>query len=112
VVYDVALSYSAAIVLAYLTGTFVAYVLAKRYVFTHATRTTRESLPRFVAVNLLGVVQTWAVSLTLAHAVLPALGVSRFVPELAHVVGVAVPAFTSFVGHRLWSFRDGPEAAP
>ena len=40
------------------------------------------------------------------HA-LPAIGLTRFVPEIAHLCGVAVPVFTSFIGHRLWSFRDG-----
>jgi putative flippase GtrA len=36
---------------------------------------------------------------------LPILGVTAFVPEIAHAVGVAVPVFTSYVGHKRWSFK-------
>ena len=34
-----------------------------------------------------------------------AAGITRFVPEIAHAVGVAVPAFTSYLGHKRWSFK-------
>jgi putative flippase GtrA len=112
VLYDEVLTYSQAIVLAYLTGMLVAFALARRFVFTQATRPTSASFPRFAVVNVVGVAQTWAVSLALARHALPAIGLERFVPEIAHLCGVAVPVFTSFVGHRVWSFRDGePESS-
>jgi len=32
--------------------------------------------------------------------------VARFIPEIAHAVGVAVPVFTSYLGHKHWSFKS------
>ena len=34
------------------------------------------------------------------------LGIDRFAAELAHAVGVMVPVFTSYLGHKHWSFRE------
>ncbi len=62
----------------------------------------------FVLVNLLAVAQTWAVSMALLKWVLPALGVTDFAPEIAHAVGVVVPVFTSYLGHKRWSFAETP----
>jgi hypothetical protein len=33
------------------------------------------------------------------------MGVTAYVPEIAHGVGVAVPVFTSYLGHKHFSFR-------
>lgn len=98
------MSYSAAIVLAYGLGMVTAYVLNRLFVFRAGVPVARSAW-RFAVVNAFAVVQTWAVSLLLARLVLPALGVTHFVPEIAHAVGVAVPVFTSYLGHKQWSFR-------
>ena len=49
--------------------------------------------------------QTWAISVLLADWLLPALGVRQYVHEVAHAVGVAVPVFTSYLGHKHLSFK-------
>lgn len=41
----------------------------------------------------------------LAYYVLPGVGVTRFAPEIAHAAGVVFPVFTSYFGHKHWSFR-------
>jgi len=33
------------------------------------------------------------------------LGLKVYVPEVAHAIGIAVPVFTSYIGHKRWSFR-------
>jgi putative flippase GtrA len=98
-------SYSIAIVLAYLTGMACAFVLAKLFVFKDSQQTLGKSMVLFAAVNLLAVAQTWGISMVLANYGLPALGVDRFAPEIAHAVGVMVPVFTSYLGHKRWSFK-------
>lgn len=100
-------SYTAAIVLAYGTGMITAYFLVRRFVFDAARQPFSESAPRFVVINVLAVVQTWIVSVALSEHLLPAMGISRFARELGHAAGVVVPAFTSFLGHRSWTFRQG-----
>jgi putative flippase GtrA len=56
-------------------------------------------------VNLVAVAQTWLISLGLAHYVFPAIGITLFANEMAHAVGIVVPVFTSYLGHKRWSFK-------
>jgi len=99
------MGYSAAIVLAYLVGMTTAFVLARQFVFKQGQQALHHSAMYFVLVNVVAVLQTWVVSMGLALYVLPALGVTRFVAEIAHAVGVVVPVFTSYLGHKHLSFR-------
>ncbi|MFZ3221671.1 MAG: GtrA family protein [Rugosibacter sp.] len=103
--YSLRLDYPVAIVLAYLTGMVTAFVLARLFVFKESQQPLRHSAMFFVLVNLVAVAQTWVISMLLAYHVLPAMGIRRFVPEIAHAVGVIVPVFTSYLGHKRWSFQ-------
>ncbi|WP_284614434.1 GtrA family protein [Aquabacterium humicola] len=105
IAYSQWLPFSGAVVLAYLTGMVTAFVLARLFVFGPGAQPVHHAAGKFALVNLLAVAQTWAVSVGLADYGLPALGVTRFVHEIAHGVGVIVPVFTSFLGHKHWSFR-------
>lgn len=99
------LPFSTAIVLAYIAGMITAFVLAKMFVFTESVQSTSKSAGFFILVNLVAVLQTWVVSVILAYYVLPWMGVTWHTREIAHFFGVVVPVFTSYVGHKRWSFR-------
>ncbi|MFM0395402.1 GtrA family protein [Paraburkholderia phytofirmans] len=105
ILYNKWMPYSSAIVVAYITGMITAFILAKLFVFTKSTQSTGRSVFFFTLVNLVAVVQTWAVSVGLAYYVFPRLGMTWHARDLAHAVGVAVPVFTSYVGHKKWSFK-------
>jgi putative flippase GtrA len=105
IVYNIWMPYSAAIVVAYVMGMITAFVLAKLFVFTKSTQSTGRSVFFFTLVNLVAVVQTWVVSVGLAYYVFPRVGMTWHVRDVAHAVGVAVPVFTSYVGHKKWSFK-------
>jgi putative flippase GtrA len=105
IVYSGFMSFSNAVVCAYLTGMVTAFVLAKLFVFKTSEHSLGKSMFLFSVVNLLAIAQTWGVSMALALYALPALGISRFSAEIAHAVGVMVPVFTSYLGHKRWSFR-------
>lgn len=105
VLYSNWLDFSSAVILAYITGMITAFVLAKLLVFKDSQLPVHHSAAFFVLVNLVAILQTWAISMVLAYYLLPMLGVSLFVEEIAHAVGVAVPVFTSYIGHKRWSFR-------
>lgn len=107
IVYNQWLGFSSAVILAYLTGMVTAYVLARTFVFTGRHPLSR-SIFYFTLINLVAIVQTWLVSLLMLNHVLPAFSVVRFAPELAHAVGIVVPVFTSFLGHKYLSFRASP----
>lgn len=59
----------------------------------------------FVLVNLVAVVQTWGISMGMDYYLLPKIGVAHFSSEIAHAVGILFPAFTSYLGHKHWSFK-------
>lgn len=105
IAYDLWFDFSTAVVVAYITGMITAFLLAKAFVFKDSTQSVQRSAMFFVLVNGIAILQTWAVSMGLAYYLLPAMGVTRFVPEIAHAVGVVVPVFASYLGHRRWSFR-------
>jgi putative flippase GtrA len=81
------------------------FLLARSFVFTEGSQSVRRSATFFVLVNAVAVLQTWAISMLLAYYVLRWAGITRFVPEIAHAIGVAVPVFTSYLGHKRWSFK-------
>lgn len=105
ILYSQWLTFSTAVIVAYLTGMITAFVLAKLFVFKNSQQSVHRSAAFFILVNLLAVLQTWAISMGLAYYLLPSLGVTLFVREIAHAVGVGVPVFTSYIGHKRWSFR-------
>ncbi len=94
-----------AVVLAYLVGMAVAFVLMRSRVFPAGKGSLGRQVALFAAVNLVAVLQTLVVTLVLARWALPALGVASHVEDIAHVVGVCVPIVTSYFGHKHWSFR-------
>jgi putative flippase GtrA len=105
IVYNIWMPYSAAIVVAYITGMITAFILAKLFVFTRSTQSTARSVFFFTLVNLVAVLQTWAVSVGLAYYLFPRLGLNWHTRDIAHLIGVAVPVFTSYLGHKKWTFK-------
>ncbi len=99
------LSYGVSIVLAYLVGMTVAFVLMRQHVFTTAKGPVMPQIAKFALVNVLAVLQTLLISLLLARWVLPALGVTLHAEAIAHLVGVLVPVVTSYFGHRMLTFK-------
>jgi putative flippase GtrA len=104
ILYNQWVDFSSAVVLAYLTGMVTAFILARSFVFTQSGQSVQRSAMFFVMVNGVGVLQTWAISMALYY-LLPIAGVTRWVPEIAHAVGVVVPVFTSYLGHKRFSFK-------
>jgi len=105
ILYNLWLGYSASIIVAYLTGMVTAFVLARIFVFKESSHNWQRSALIFALVNVVAVAQTWGISMGLFYYVLPKLSVTRFAPEIAHAAGVAFPVFTSYLGHKHWSFR-------
>lgn len=105
IVYNVWVNFSTSIVLAYVTGMITAFILARLFVFKESRQAFHRSATFFVLVNAVAVMQTWLISMGMVYYALPVIGVTHFVREIAHGVGVAVPVFTSYIGHKRWSFR-------
>jgi putative flippase GtrA len=100
--------YTWSIVVAYLIGMLTAFVLNRMFVFEAASTSLRHQAIWFTLINIAAVLQTLACSLVLARWMFPAMGM-RFHPEtLAHAIGVAVPVFTSYFGHKALTFKERP----
>ena len=96
--------YEAAIIVAYLCGMTTAYLLNKHFVFAASGRGVASEYMRFALVNLAAIAQVWIVSVGLARFLFPAVGFTWHAETVAHVIGVVVPVFTSYVGHKRFSF--------
>jgi putative flippase GtrA len=99
------MSYAGAILLAYVVGMVVAFLLMKLFVFEMTRRDVPRQIALFTLVNLAAVLQTLIISLLFARIVLPAMGVRSGVEEFAHLIGICVPIITSFWGHKYISFK-------
>lgn len=99
------LDFSIAVVLAYGLGMVTAYLLARIFVFRETRQGTLRSVAYFCAVNGVALLQTWGASLLTLHYVLPSIGWTFQAPLIAHFVGVVIPVFTSYVGHKYLTFR-------
>ena len=105
ILYNQAMPFSAAVVCAYLTGMVTAFVLNKLLVFRESRQAVHHAAGYFILVNLVAVAQTWAISMVLVNWVLPWMGVTAYAREIAHGIGVVVPVFTSYLGHKHFTFR-------
>jgi putative flippase GtrA len=47
----------------------------------------------------------WIISVALARFVFPAIQFTFHADTVAHVVGVVAPVFTSYLGHKYFSFQ-------
>lgn len=93
-----------AVVLAYLCGMVVAFVLFGRLLFEEGQSTLSRKLVRFTLVNVLGAALAWVVSVAMARLVLPHVGWTWQPLEVAHSVGVAAPAISSYFLHKCYTF--------
>ncbi len=100
-------SYDISIVFAYLIGMVTAFILCKYCVFEakDSTKSTKE-LFIFTIVNIFALLQTLIVSVVLHEYIFPAWGIFTFSKEIAHAIGVIVPVFSSYFGHKYFSFAS------
>lgn len=104
-IFSIFFDYSFAIVLAYLIGMLVAFLLMRKHVFDARQKPLSPQVVKFIGINTLAVIQTLAISLLLARWALPSVGIQNHVEALSHLVGVIVPVVTSYFGHKLITFK-------
>ncbi len=97
--------YPVAIVLAFVVGLSTAFLLTRTFVFAGSTNSLKRQGFFFVAVNFFALAQTLIFSLIFAKSLLPALGITDHVEAIAHAIGIGIPVFSSYFGHKYLSFR-------
>lgn len=101
--------YSISILLSHLVGMVVAFTLNRIFVFkSQSGHSTMRQIYYFSLVNTVALLQTLGVSLAMAHWLLPQLPLGLSLSEqetFAHIIGVSMTAFSSYIGHKYLSFR-------
>ncbi|WP_350334267.1 GtrA family protein [Coralliovum pocilloporae] len=97
--------FEAAVVLAYLIGMVVAFLMFQRVIFRAGNRDTAGQVRRFLVVHAVGITQVYLISWGLADYGFPAIGWTWHAEDIAHFIGVATPAFSSYIGHKFYTFR-------
>lgn len=98
------MSYSTAIVIAFVFGISTAFLLNKAFVFRNATNRIHHQIFWFVVINLAGLLQTLFISIALHAAIFPFFGFTWHPELVAHGIGVITPIFVSYLGHKYLSF--------
>ncbi len=98
--------YVVAIILAYGIGMVTAFILVRLFVFERSDNPLHHQAFWFTLVNFAAVLQTIGISLLFAHLIFPHLGFAWHSETVAHGIGVIFPVFTSYLGHKHWSFRS------
>lgn len=98
------MEYRWAVISAYLCGMITAWLLARLFVFDETGRPRSAEFLRFGLVNLVAAAQVWLVAVGLAEYAFPAVNFHWHPEEVAHVIGVCIPVFTSYLGHKHFSF--------
>lgn len=106
IIANVYTGYSTAIIIAFIFGLTTAFVLNKLWVFPKGDRETKKEFVKFTIVNLLALPQTLIISLLFAFYFFPNVGFSYYPKEVAHIIGIGFPVFTSYLGHKYFSFRS------
>lgn len=104
-IFNLFMSYAAAIVAAYALGMAVAFVLNKRYVFPYSRRPVAAEMSFFVLFNLAAFPVVWAIAYVLGERILPGVLPRQLALALGHGCAVAVPALVNFVLHKSITFR-------
>jgi putative flippase GtrA len=99
------MSFRWAVFVAYLFGMLTAFLLSKYFVFEKSGKHHLHELRDFTIVNILAVIQVWLISVSLAEYLFPAIEYDLFANELAHFIGLMIPAITSYLGHKHFSFK-------
>jgi putative flippase GtrA len=103
--YSEFVSFGIAVILAYITGMITAFVLTKLYVFEESKHSTKKEFFYFTLVNIVAIIQTYIISVGLATYIFPQIDFTFYPEAVAHAMGIIFPVFTSFAGHKYFSFR-------
>ena len=102
--FSLIIPYEVAIILAYGCGMLTAFALHRTLVFDPSGRQIGWEFLRFATINAIAIVQVWIVSVGLARLIFPYFGFTWHAELLAHSIGVAVPIFSSYLGHKYFTF--------
>lgn len=100
------LNFTLSILFSYLIAMLLAYYLARSFVFKKSKKPIFSSLAVFSLINLFAVCQTLFISLITREYLSGKVLNIQYVYFISHTIGVVTPVFTSFIGHKYFSFKE------
>jgi len=97
-------SFRVSVIIAYLIGMTMAYILTKFLVFSPSGKHPLKEFTLFAIVNGVAIIQVWLISVGLAEYLFPGVGMYFYPNEISHFIGISVPVVTSYFGHKYFSF--------
>jgi len=104
--FDDFMGYGLAVICSYLTGMVLAFILMRFFVFEKTEKGAKEEFKLFVLVNIFAVFLTWGVSVGLAEYLFPVISFDWYRYEISHMFGIIIPAFSSYFGHKKFTFKQ------
>jgi putative flippase GtrA len=104
--YSLFVDFEIAVIFAFFTGLVSGYLLARYMVFEAGDHSRSKEAGYYILVNLVALAQTWLISVLLADLVLISLMGQESGEAVAHFFGVVFPVFTSFLGHKYFTFAS------
>lgn len=98
-------SFVVAVPLAYAVGMSVAFVLSSIFVFPKSTVPVKNQIRRFIIINVSFIPLVWGGALLLVK-LLEALGMEKYVEELAHAIALALPMLATFLLYKFFAFAE------
>jgi putative flippase GtrA len=105
IVFSLWFDYLTAVCLAFLVGLVTGFLLARFFVFQGREHAVAKSAFYYVLVNLAALLMTATISVGLGEHFFPTVGIAFFPLEIAHAIGVIAPVFTSYIGHKKFTFK-------
>lgn len=104
------LPFSLAVVLAYVVGMLVAFLLNSFFVFQRSTRPRALQARDFIIINLASFPLVWFAALQI-NSGLQALGPlhdagARYTEALAHAIAISLPMLATFLIYKFHAFKD------
>ena len=106
IILSIFFDFQISIFFAYLLGMTTAYFLAKKYVFLNPISSNKKSFLAFTFVNILAILQTFFMSNFFRQFLSNFIFNNNINDFISHCIGVGIPIFSSFYGHKYISFRN------
>ena len=104
--YNNYMSFPNAVIMAFLTGMIVGFILYKIFVFKKSIHSTFKEIYLYIMVNFVTIIQTYLISVGLEKYLFPYIEFEYYPKFIAHIFGVAIPALSSFIGHKYFTFKS------
>jgi putative flippase GtrA len=97
--------FQTSIVLAFLVGLLSGFILMRLFVFKESQNSIQSQALRYFTINMLALAQTFTISILMLNILQMYIEGKAIAEAISHAMGIVVPVFTSYLGHKYFTFR-------